>query len=179
MPVAGPALGMLAHRQHLLKSQNKEILQAAEKIWPSNPSSNRAEVIAKFRPALSLPGDPFKGRSVWTKNCVICHYFRGQGNGVGPNLGALTDKTPADFLTAILDPNAAVEPRFVAYNIETKDGRSLTGVVNAESATTLTLVQGGGTTEKILRSDIVEIESPVTGTPIPQGYKNAAPLARV
>ena len=30
-----------------------------------------------------------------------------------------------------------------------------------------------------LRSDIVEIESPATGTPIPQSYKNAAPLARV
>jgi hemoglobin len=30
-----------------------------------------------------------------------------------------------------------------------------------------------------LRSDIVEVESPATGTPLPQTYKNAAPLARV
>jgi hemoglobin len=30
-----------------------------------------------------------------------------------------------------------------------------------------------------LRSDIVEIESPATGTPIAESYKNAAPLARV
>jgi hypothetical protein len=30
-----------------------------------------------------------------------------------------------------------------------------------------------------LRSDIVEVESPATGTPLPQNYKNAAPLARV
>jgi hemoglobin len=30
-----------------------------------------------------------------------------------------------------------------------------------------------------LRSDIVEVESPATGTPLPQGYKNAAPLTRV
>jgi hemoglobin len=30
-----------------------------------------------------------------------------------------------------------------------------------------------------LRSDIVEVESPATGTPIPDSYKNAAPLARV
>src|SRR5207249_3156291 len=120
---------------------------------------NRAGVIAKYQSALSLPGDPFKGRAIWANNCVVCHYFRGQGNNVGPNLGALTDKTPADFLTAILDPNAAVEPRFVAYNIETKDGRSLSGVVSAETATTLTLVQGGGTAEKILRSDVAEIRA--------------------
>ena len=30
-----------------------------------------------------------------------------------------------------------------------------------------------------LRGDIVEVESPETGTPIPENYKNAAPLARV
>ena len=30
-----------------------------------------------------------------------------------------------------------------------------------------------------LRSDIVEVESPATGTPLPEAYKNAPPLARV
>ena len=29
-----------------------------------------------------------------------------------------------------------------------------------------------------LRSDIVEVESPATGTPLPDAYQNAAPLAR-
>jgi hemoglobin len=29
-----------------------------------------------------------------------------------------------------------------------------------------------------LRSDIVEVESPATGTPLPDSYQNAAPLAR-
>ena len=30
-----------------------------------------------------------------------------------------------------------------------------------------------------LRSDIVELESPATGAPLPEAYKNAPPLARV
>ena len=60
---------------------------------------------------------------------------------------------------AILDPNAAIEPRFINYQIETKDGRSLSGVVKAESSTSLTLAQGGGLEEKILRSDIAEIRA--------------------
>ncbi len=47
----------------------------------------------------------------------------------------------------------------MAYNIQTKDDRSLTGVVSAETATTLTLVQAGGTHETILRSDIAEIHA--------------------
>jgi putative membrane-bound dehydrogenase-like protein len=146
----------LANRQLLLKSDNQEIKQMAETIWKSDSSTDRATVVKNYRVALSLPGDPLKGRSIWAKNCVVCHYFRGEGASVGPNLGALTDKTPEDFLIAILDPNAIVEPRYTAYNIETKDGRSLTGIVSAENATTLTLVQAGSTYETILRSDISE-----------------------
>src|SRR6185436_18168347 len=132
-----------ANRQLLLKHSNREIKQQAELTWKSDSTTDRAAVVKKYRVALTLPGDPLKGRAIWAKNCVVCHYFRGEGAGVGPNLGALTDKTPEDFLVAILDPNDAVEPRFTAYNIETKDGRSLTGIVNAENATTLTLVQAG------------------------------------
>ena len=30
-----------------------------------------------------------------------------------------------------------------------------------------------------LRGDIVEVESPTTGTPLPESYKPAAPLAHV
>jgi putative heme-binding domain-containing protein len=149
----------LANRQLLLKSSNKEIQQLAEAIWKSGSSNDRAAVVNKYRPALSLSGDPLKGRAIWSKNCVVCHYFRGEGAGVGPNLGALTDKTPEDFLVAILNPNDAVEPRYTAYNLETKDGRSLTGIVSAETATTLTLVQSGGTSENILRRDVEEIRA--------------------
>ena len=149
----------LANRQLLLKSSNKEIQQMAEALWKSDSSNDRVAIVNKYRPALSLPGDPLKGRAIWAKNCVVCHYFRGEGAGVGPNLGALTDKTPEDFLVAILNPNDVVEPRYTAYNIETKDGRSLTGIVSAETATTLTLVQSGGTHENILRGDIEEIRA--------------------
>jgi putative heme-binding domain-containing protein len=78
---------------------------------------------------------------------------------VGPDLTAFRTKGTEDFLLAILDPNAAIEPRFVNYQIETKDGRALTGVVKAETTTSLMLVQGGGLEEKILRNDIAEIKA--------------------
>ena len=148
----------LANRQLLLKSANKDIQQQAQAIWKTD-SSDRAAVIKKYRVALTLAGDPLKGRAMWAKNCVVCHYFRGEGATVGPNLAALTDKTPEDFLVAILDPNDAVEPRFTAYNIETKDGRSITGVMKTETATTMTVALAGGNTETILRSDVEEIRA--------------------
>src|SRR5438034_11389403 len=106
----------MANRQRLLKSSNKEIQGLVQGIWKPEQSGTRAEVVAKYQSALSLPGDSIKGATLFANTCAVCHYLRGQGHNVGPNLGSLTDKTPSDFLTAILDPNAAVEPRFVAYN---------------------------------------------------------------
>ena len=148
-----------ASRQRLLKHSDKTIQQRAQALWQADPSASRAQVLAKYQSATTLPGDSAKGATVFGNLCATCHFLRGQGHNVGPNLAALADKTPADFLTAILDPNAVVEPRFIAYNIETKDGRSLSGIVNAETATTLTLVQSGGAQEKILRGDIAEIRA--------------------
>jgi putative heme-binding domain-containing protein len=147
-----------ANRQRLLRHSNAALQQRAQTIW-SGQNASRAEVLAKYQSATTLTGDSAKGATVFANACATCHFLRGQGHAVGPNLAALADKTPADFLTAILDPNAVVEPRFIAYNIETKDGLSLSGIVSAETATTLTLVQGGGGQETVLRSDIQEMRA--------------------
>jgi putative membrane-bound dehydrogenase-like protein len=146
------------NRQRLRTHRQGEIQKRAEAFFKS-VESNRAAILAKYHDATTLPGDSAKGGDIFARNCSTCHSLRGQGHNVGPTLWQLADKTAADFLLAILDPNAVVEPRFVAYNIETKDGRSLSGIVNAETATTLTLVQSGGIQEKILRSDIAEIRA--------------------
>lgn len=148
----------LANRQVLLHSKNVDIQQLAKAIWNTD-SSDRAAVVKKYRVALTLAGDPVHGRRIWEKNCIVCHYFRGEGVNVGPNLSVLTDKTPEDFLVAILDPNDAVEPRFTAYNIDTKDGRSITGIMKAETATTMTVALAGGNMETVLRSDVEEIRA--------------------
>jgi putative heme-binding domain-containing protein len=159
-------------RQRLLKHANAEIRSRAATLWTTSSLGTRAEIVAKFKEAAMLPGDETRGSAVFAKNCATCHSLHGQGFSVGPNLAALADKPPADLLTAILDPNAAVEPRFVAYNIETKDGRSLSGIVNAETATTLTLIQSGGVQEKILRGDIEEIRASGLSL-MPEGLEQA------
>jgi putative membrane-bound dehydrogenase-like protein len=148
-----------ADRQRLLKSTSSDLKERAESIWKDSQSNSRAEVLAKYQSAANLTGDISHGAAIFGNSCASCHFLRGQGRDVGPNLAPLADKPVGDFLTAILDPNAAVEPRFIAYNIDTKDDRSLTGIVNAETATTLTLVQGGGFQENILRSDIQSIRA--------------------
>jgi putative heme-binding domain-containing protein len=99
------------------------------------------------------------GAAVFDKNCAQCHAYRGHGHAVGPNLAEFAGKGAPDFVQAILDPNSAINPNFIAYNIETKDGRSLLGIVRGETAGGLTVVQGGGLEENILRSELKEIRA--------------------
>jgi putative heme-binding domain-containing protein len=78
---------------------------------------------------------------------------------VGPDPKAYYDKSVSDFVTAILNPNAAVEPRYAAYAVTLRDGRALTGVIANETATNLEVVQPGGIRESVLRTDLREIRA--------------------
>jgi putative membrane-bound dehydrogenase-like protein len=162
----------LANRQRLYKHKKETIAKRAVALLAGTQSENRAEVLAQYRSVANLTGDAGRGEAVFATNCASCHAFGGHGYAVGPDLTAFRTKGPQDFLMAILDPNAAIEPRFVNYQIETKDGRALSGVVKAETAASLTLVQGGGLEEKILRSDIAEIKASNLSL-MPEGLEQA------
>ncbi|MDQ6631915.1 MAG: c-type cytochrome, partial [Verrucomicrobiota bacterium] len=153
-----PAEISLGSRQLLLKHDNKKIRERAAALFPQN--KNRQAILAKFSEEVpQLIGNPDKGAEVFSRLCANCHSFRGQGFAVGPDLMALGDKSPQDFLVAILDPSSVIEPRYLQFNIETKNEQSLSGVIQAETASSITLVQGGGVREKILRADIAEIKA--------------------
>lgn len=52
-----------------------------------------------------------------------------------------------------------VEARWCAYLIETKDGRTLSGLIAAESADSVTLRMMGGLSETLQRSQIKKMTS--------------------
>ena len=62
--------------------------------------------------------------------CKTCHKVGDIGQSVGPDLtkiGAKYDR--AAMLDQILEPSRTIEPQYVSYLVETKDGRVLTGLV--------------------------------------------------
>ena len=59
--------------------------------------------------------------------------------------------------TRILDPSAAIEPRFVSHIVAAKDGRTFIALIRAETATSLTLAQPGGLVATLLRTDAREV----------------------
>ena len=140
-------------RSRLLAAKSPEVKARASKLF-SAPDSARNVVVDRHRPALALPGDSKAGALIFQKACASCHKLGEVGNEVGPDLAALADKSPEALLIAVLDPNRAFESRFASYNIATKDGRVLTGLVAAETANAVTLRRQEGKAETVLREDI-------------------------
>ncbi len=73
-------------------------------------------------------------------------------------------------MEAILDPNREVQPNYVGYLIVDTSGRSVTGLIQTETAGSLTLARDKGVTETIQKQDIEQIKS--TGTSLmPEGLE--------
>jgi putative heme-binding domain-containing protein len=141
-------------------------------IAEANSEGARAEVVAKYRNVKELTPAAARGETLFANNCASCHAFRGLGHAVGPNLVEFAGKSAEDFVLAILDPNAVIEPKFAAYEVETKDGRSLHGVVKNETATSLSVAQANGLEERVLRSEIKEMRASTLSL-MPEGLEQA------
>jgi putative membrane-bound dehydrogenase-like protein len=162
----------LADRQRLVDSQTERVRTRAGEIFQSPPPGKRAEVVARYATIKSLTANPAAGAELFAKNCAACHVHAGVGHDVGPSLAALRDKDADYFVKNILDPSAIVEPRFVSYQLQTKDGRWISGVMKTESASSLTLMGGNGVTETVARPDVKTIRGSAVSM-MPEGFEAA------
>jgi putative heme-binding domain-containing protein len=133
------------------------------------PAADKKALIAKLRarltPDVLAKADLPAGRAAFTTFCATCHRLYGQGNDIGPDLTGAGRDNLDYLLDNIADPSAVVNADFRMTIIETKDGRTLSGVVPAQTAKTVTLRALTGTTT-VERSEIVmQILSPVSMMP--------------
>ena len=129
------------------------------KLLGSQMLGRRADVIAAYREALTIKGNVDTGRLHFKKNCSSCHKAEGFGHEIGPNLASIKTRGPDAILTNVLDPSREVNPQFVNYTAVTDDGRTITGLIGAESATAVTLKRAEGQQDTILRVNLEELAS--------------------
>lgn len=134
-----------------------EIKERAGKLFAA-AAADRAAVLEKYKSAARMDADAANGRAVFEKNCSTCHRVSDIGVNVGPDVGDNYARTPEALLLSILDPNRAVDNNYFAYTITTMDGRVLTGIITAETASSITLKQPEGKVEIVLRSDIDDLK---------------------
>ncbi|HUQ68032.1 MAG TPA: CBM35 domain-containing protein, partial [Planctomycetaceae bacterium] len=166
-----------ATRQRLLDHPDGTIRKRAEELLGATTSQARAEVIARYQPVVHNGGDAARGGELFRKTCTQCHKLGEVGHVVGPDLRSLTDKSPEAMLTAVLDPNRAVETKYLTYTAVTAQGQSFTGLLASETATSLTLLAAEGKEHALLRADLEQLVA-ANKSLMPEGLeKDIAPEA--
>jgi len=145
-------------RVMLLNHNDDSIREKAQALF-GDVQSDRQGVVDYFKPALTLKGDPEKGRPLFTTTCASCHKVGDIGRHVGADLTALSNRSPEAMLVAILDPSRAIEEKYVQYQVETSDGLFLTGVLTEESANAVTLLGAEGEPQTVLRDNLESFRS--------------------
>lgn len=164
-----------ARRQRLLEHRSIDVRQKSAAAFAITVNADRQTVINQYQPALAAKGDLARGARLFAKDCAQCHKLAGVGFEVGPDLASLTDKSPEAMLVAVLDPNRAVESKFLAYVAETKAGMIVTGLLASETGNSITLRSPEGKEQVILRADLEELVSTSKST-MPEGFeKDLAP----
>jgi putative membrane-bound dehydrogenase-like protein len=153
------ASSLPAQRQTQLLENSDAAIRARARSLLAAPrtSADRKRVLQRYQGALTLPRDSKKGKAIFEKQCMKCHQLNGRGSIVGPDLAAVQNRPDESLLVDILDPSSAIVAGYRAYTVTTQNGKIFTGVLAAETATSITLRREQGAEDTILRKDIDEL----------------------
>ena len=124
--------------ERLGRSPEAALRQRVSAAWPSlavspsgSGSATKGEVAVRIRQLEAIlrkaPGNPYSGESLFQQRCAACHRLFFKGGSVGPDLTAYQRDHLGTLLTSILDPSAEIREGYSAVEVETRDGRVLSG----------------------------------------------------
>ncbi|WP_327489696.1 PVC-type heme-binding CxxCH protein [Telluribacter sp.] len=159
----GAGLLMTLHEKKQMELSAFDV-GAAERLVTSSRNDRRAEAIREavkkreeekkkaFRGQLrhykaiaeKNTGNAGKGKVLF-QTCLMCHQAGNQGQSIAPALDGSASRETEALLTAILDPDAAVESGYAVYRITKKDGSTVEGYLVSKDSRGTTLAFIGGT----------------------------------
>ena len=170
-----PLLGKLAERNVARSAEIRQLLgkkqPAATAVLPAfGKTSSRQAAISTFSTALTLAGDPLKGRATFETRCAVCHRFGGTGTAVGPDLDASRLAGREKLLGNILEPSREITAGYGLGVVKMKTGEMVSGILANETPAGVTLRVIGGTDRVVRRSEIAALERP-TQSLMPDGLE--------
>jgi len=161
-------------RTHPDKAVASMAASLMEKLSPQTREKN--DVIARLLPEVTRPGNVANGKMMFTAACSICHKLGDIGiRDVGPPLAGMGAHGAAELLVHIVDPNREVDPSFWQWNITTKKGDTLVGVITSENAASVNLRNQGGDFD--IRKDDIASRENTRRSLMPEGLEALGPDA--
>jgi putative heme-binding domain-containing protein len=126
------------------QSEVTEVRDLFERFLPEERRIKRLGSVVRPEQILGLPGDITRGRKLFFDaagvQCRTCHRISGKGTEIGPDLDQIGKKYDrAQILDNILFPSKQIDPKYVVYLVETKQGQAFTGLLVSKDATKVVL----------------------------------------
>ena len=176
LPASELTLDQLA-RYPALKAP--DLAPLVRKHWGLTRGPTSEERLAEVRrlnnDLRAATGDAARGRLLFRDKCALCHRLNGQGEAIGPDL-TFANRQDRDFLlTSLVDPAGVVRKEYQLYQLETRDGRILSGLIGEQTPATVTLRDTKGKRTQIERNEIADIKES-EGSLMPESlYKEFRP----
>jgi putative heme-binding domain-containing protein len=119
-------------------------------------------------------GDPVRGELIFRRadlNCMSCHSVSKAGGEVGPDLSALGQTSPSDYIiNSILNPDQAIKEQYHTLVIQTSEGQIFQGIVTDKDEQRIVIKEATGAPRSVPVSSI-EDQKP-GGSLMPKGLAN-------
>jgi len=132
--------------------------RATQVIGRIRPADVDKQKIIEAKKKMILNGGPpdlQAGHEIAKKTCFVCHKLYGEGADVGPDLTGVGRSTLDALLANVIDPNQVVGKGYENVQVETKDGRSLSGRLVEETDSRIKLLSSGPKEDAVAKSDIL------------------------
>ncbi len=130
----------------------------------------RSEVVADYLRHVSQPQFTAASQKLFEVHCAACHQAQPGRVVAGPPLENLKHWTIDQWLTAILDPNRAVEPKYQQSQVLTEDDQIFSGIILEQTADHILLAQSDGTTREIASPDVAAVKQTQLSL-MPEGFE--------
>ena len=124
-------------------------------------------------------GDPTKGEPFFKALCLSCHAVGATGAGFAPALDGSAHRDPEGLLTAILNPDAAVEGSYALYRILKTDSSTVEGYLEKDDARGATMRFMGGASLFIPKTEIASASFVAGRSVMPRGLIDGFSEAQV
>ena len=116
-----------------------------EEVWGvvRAVSRDKKELFARYKKLLTprrvKTASRSSGRAIFARTCGACHQLFGEGGIIAPDLTG-SNRADLDYLlTNVLDPNETIGRAYQLAIVNTRDGRVVVGMIQAENERALTI----------------------------------------
>lgn len=149
--------------RRLLALDDGRVRELAAKHWPGAGRPSTAameEQIARLgRVVRAGRGDPYAGQKLFNAACAACHKLFARGGDVGPDLTSYQRSDVDTLLLHVVNPSAEIREGYENFQMETADGRSLTGFLVRRDERLVVMRGPDGQTVSVEAKDVVELRA--------------------